>query len=234
MTRHIQEKFRQLSTHRLLAAWLACALIAAGAPVSADEPGRGLTAAFEVEYLKFIINHHYSALRMTELAAGTDAVRDAPVSPAEGTSPSPDFTATPAKARLDELKSLARRANRAQREEILQAQKFLREWYGINHEPRLTARGREGIARLEAAPAGDVFDIEFMEIFSRHHYTASRRSLDCLVASEIRHVDLERYCRGILNAQLGEIDEMRHLLCRHYNICDYQPFGGVEGRHSDD
>jgi uncharacterized protein (DUF305 family) len=232
MTRHIQETFRNRTARLLVAAWLACGPLAALAPVGADEPGRGLTAAFEVAYLRFIINHHYSALRMTELAAGTDAVRDTAISPAEGTSPTPDSAATPAKARLDELKSLARRANRAQREEILTAQKFLREWYGLSHEPRLTQSGREGIARLEAAPAGEVFDIEFMEIFSRHHYTAARRSLDCLVASEIRHVDLERYCRGILNAQLGEIDEMRHLLCRHYNICDYQPFGGVEGRHS--
>lgn len=45
----------------------------------ADGPGRGATAQFEKNYLVFIINHHYSALRMTELAAGTDLTRDAQV-----------------------------------------------------------------------------------------------------------------------------------------------------------
>ena len=39
------------------------------APLSAAEPRRG------TDYLKFIIDHHFSALRMTELAAGTDLKR---------------------------------------------------------------------------------------------------------------------------------------------------------------
>jgi hypothetical protein len=41
--------------------------------VQAEEPGQGLTARFEVWYLKLIADHHLSALRMTEVAAGTDA-----------------------------------------------------------------------------------------------------------------------------------------------------------------
>ena len=62
----------------------------------ADGPGRGATAQFEKNYLVFIINHHYSALRMTELAAGTDLTRDAQVvAPQEVTSPTPGFNATP-------------------------------------------------------------------------------------------------------------------------------------------
>ena len=74
----------------------------------ADRPGRGGTAQFEKNYLVFIINHHYSALRMTELAAGTDPMRDPQVvSPQEGTSPTPGFGATPAKASDDEIRSMA-------------------------------------------------------------------------------------------------------------------------------
>ena len=62
----------------------------------ADQPGRGANAALEVRYLEFIIDHHFSALRMTELAAGTDVTRDADISPNEGTSPSPDSAPTEA------------------------------------------------------------------------------------------------------------------------------------------
>jgi uncharacterized protein (DUF305 family) len=200
--------------------------------VKADEPGRGLTARFEVRYLQFIIDHHFVALRMTDLAAGTDAERNAEILATEGTSPSPDFSPTEAKASLNELKSLARRNNRMQREEILTAQQFLREWYGIEYTPQLTPENQQAIALLEGIQAGSPFDIEFMEIFSRHHYDAATRSVQCLVASELTHKDLERYCRGIVNAQLQDIDEMRHLLCNAYSICDYRPFGGPEGRHS--
>lgn len=94
-------------------------------PAHADSAGRGLTAQFEKDYLTFIINHHYSALRMTELAAGTDLQRDAMVkNPQEGTSPTPDTSAAPAKASDDEIKSMARQENRVQREEIVTAQRF--------------------------------------------------------------------------------------------------------------
>ena len=49
-------------------------IVGACAPTLADEPGRGWSADFEKRYLRMIIDHHYSALRITELAAGTDKV----------------------------------------------------------------------------------------------------------------------------------------------------------------
>lgn len=204
------------------------------ASVKADEPGRGLTRQFEIDYLKFIINHHFSALRMTELAAGTDAVRDAEISPNEGTSPTPNFPTTHAKATIDDIKSLARGANRMQWEEILRAQGFLRDWYGINYHPRISPINRVRIEILERAQAGDEFNHLFLEVFSRHHYTAMTRTLECQVASELKHQALERYCRGIVNTQLNEIAEMREMLCDRYQICDYQPLRGIKGRHSGD
>jgi uncharacterized protein (DUF305 family) len=201
-------------------------------PALADEPGRGLTAQFEINYLKFIIDHHYSALRITELAAGTDATRNAVISPSEGTSPSPTFPATTAKAALDEIKSMARRANRMQREEILEAQGFLRDWYGIEYQPKIRPINRLQIELLEHSPAGEQFNHYWLETFSRHHYLAMTRTLECLTSSELRHKALERYCRGILNGQLAEIDAMRELLCRNFSICDYQPLVGLKGRHT--
>lgn len=77
--RKLGTAFRLLLTVTLTIGTLAVA----PAPVKADEPGRGLTRQFEINYLKFIADHHFSALRMTELAAGTDAVRDAEISPNE-------------------------------------------------------------------------------------------------------------------------------------------------------
>ncbi len=203
-------------------------------PTRADEPGRGITAQFEIDYLKFIADHHFAALRMTELAAGTDPMRDAEISPNEGTSPSPNKPATPAKATINDIKSLARMANRGQREEILTALKFLREWYGIEYQPQVSIINNIRILVLEQAAAGDEFNHYFLETFSRHHYTAMTRSLECQVSSELNHKALQRYCRGIVNSQLNQIDAMRELLCDRYQICDYQPLVGVKGRHTGD
>ena len=116
---------------------LALLLSIVALPARADEPGRGITAQFEIDYLKFIADHHFSALRMTELAAGTDLIRDAEISPNEGNAPTPNKPATPAKATINEIKSLARKANRGQREEILAALGFLRDWYGIEYQPQI-------------------------------------------------------------------------------------------------
>ena len=83
-------------------------IVGACAPTLADEPGRGWSADFEKRYLRMIIDHHYSALRITELAAGTDQQRDDDISPMEGTSPTPRTAPVQAKAASDEIKSMAR------------------------------------------------------------------------------------------------------------------------------
>jgi len=197
-----------------------------------EQPGRGITRPFEIDYLKFIVDHHFAALRITELAAGTDPNRDAAISAHEGTSPTPGFGASADKAQLDEIKSIARRNNRMQREEILTAQGFLHDWSGISYEPRLRSSSRNLIEILERAARGQEFDHLFLEVFSRHHYIAAQRSLDCYVGADPAHFDLKRYCRNIVEAQLADIDEMRHLLCRELQICDYQPFRSPDGRHS--
>lgn len=213
---------------RLAALVLAVALPSAAA---ADAPGRGRTAAFETDFLKKMIDHHYSALRITELAAGTDPRRDAPVRPGEGTSATPATLATAPKSGLDEVKSLARRNNRVQREEILTAQEFLRKWYRIAYQPKLGKEAQAMIGVLEQAPAGQRFDRAFLDMFARHHYMALNPAATCVVASDIRHAALRRYCRGILQAQLNDIEDMREMLATHFNIVDYQPQDGSGDAH---
>lgn len=217
------------SCRTVMACCLAVFLAISFASVAnAKEPGRGRTGPFETAYLKFIIDHHYSALRMTELAAGTDATRDASISPAEGTSPTPQSQPTLAKAQLDPIKSMARRNNRMQREEILTAQRFLRDWYGIDYQPRLRPDGRQMIATLERTASGAEFDKAFLQLLSRHHFEALGPTVQCLTGADVMHDDLERYCRGIEEAQTMDIDDMRHTLCERFANCDYQPFNANE------
>lgn len=201
-------------------------------PALATQPGRGLTTDTEIAYLKFIIDHHYSALRMTELAAGTDLQRDAPITQDEGTAPTPDAAQTQAKASMPEIKSLARRNNRMQREEILKAQHFLKDWYGITYTPHLPQENLQQIQLLESMGGGKQFDHLFLEVFSRHHYTALAPSIDCIVSSDIVHDELHRYCNGVVHAQINDIQDMRQMLDQNFGIVDYQPNTGLKGQHS--
>lgn len=202
-------------------------------PAYADAPGRGATAQFEKDYLIFIINHHYSALRITELAAGTDVQRDPPVNnPQEGTAPTPDYPATPAKASSEQIKSMSRMANRMQREEIVKAQRFLKDWYGVNHTPQLTPEGQQKIQVLTQTGAGTQFDHTFLENFSNHHYRALAPSQDCRVKSDLKHPELKHYCEGIVEAQTRSINDMRNQLCMRFNNCDFQPSNATAAQHS--
>lgn len=210
---------------KTLSALSATVILALAAPAAnANGPGRGATAEFEKDYLEFIIDHHYSALRMTELAAGTDLQRDAPVdNPQEGTAPTPNTNPTPAKATEDQIKSMSRQANRTQREEIVKAQKFLMDWYGINHTPQLQPQGRQAIQQLEQTPAGTEFNRTFLQTFSNHHYRALFPSLACQVKRDIDHDELERYCSGIVHSQTNQINDMREMLCKRFSICGFVP-----------
>ncbi len=210
---------------------LASAWLLTMPPVLSAAPGVGLTAQFEINFLEYTINHHFSALRMTELAAGTDTSRIGDISPTEGTSPTPGFAATSAKADISDLKSLSRRENRTQREEILTAQKLLKQWYGISYQPSVLPENQTQINILENAAAGGDFDVHFMTALSRHHFTIIQQASACLASADLNHLhaSLERYCRNIVNSQLSDIDEMRHILCNRFHVCDYQPLSDPEG-----
>lgn len=226
-------KLRTNGAGRFTAFMLVLSLaLGAAAPADADQPGRGLSENLETAYLKFIIDHHFSALRMTELAAGTRLEPPPPdVSAEDRVHPTPGYSPSEPKATLDQIGSLARRANRTQREEILQAQTFLRDFYGVRHEPVVPPEAQKAINTLEQAAPGDDFNHKFLEVFSRHHYLATTRSGKCVVGSDVAHFELKEYCMDIVEMQLKEIDDMRHLLCENYEICDYQPFSGTAGRH---
>lgn len=210
------------------------ALVTATGSALADGPGRGATATFEKNYLMFIMDHHYSALRMSELAAGTDTQRNAPVNnPGEGTSPTPGYGATVAKASDEKIRSMARMANRGQREEILKAQRMLRDWYGMQREPQMMPDGQKMIMMLESTPAGAQFNQTFLRMFSNHHLSALAPSLSCQIKSDIAHGELHRYCDNIVVAQKNDIQDMREMLCKQYADCAFVPATGDKRKDQD-
>ena len=213
---------------------LSAAAAMAFTPAYADGPGRGLTANFEVALMETIIDHHFSALRMTELAVGTDVRRTGNLSPTEGTSPSPDFPPTQAKASLDEIKSNARMENRTQREQILQLQSLLHDWYGINYQPQLRPEQQAAIGILEHAQPGKAFDRVYLVVFSHHHYQLFKPLNGCMTGVDRRHDQLIRLCNQMWHAQTSAVDGMRELLEKNFGIADYQPFSGASPLQPED
>ncbi|UST56236.1 DUF305 domain-containing protein (plasmid) [Comamonadaceae bacterium OTU4NAUVB1] len=206
----------------------ACVPLMGTAQAHAEGPGQGQTARFEVEFMQMAIDHHFAALRITELAAGTDVQRDADINAMEGTSPTPGFSPTPAKSSLDDLKSMARRNNRMQREEIMKMQGFLRDWYSIQYQPRLRPENAAQIAILERAQTGADFNRSFYKVFARHHYTLMEPVNACMTGTDLDHEELRKECRGMWHSQIADIDMMRMELKKHFGIVDYQPFRNLE------
>ena len=168
----------------------------------------------EVQYLEFTNDHHYSALRITELAAGTAAVGSS-----SNVAGSPDvFAATPAKGTNPVVLETATMANAGQRTEIAEAQGFLRDYYGIDYAPRLRPFGAPLIAALDQAAAGDPFNVAYLEVFSGHHESLLPPSWACTAAAP--HEDVRAYCAGIVEMQARQIEEMRTELRETYGITD--------------
>ena len=135
-----------------------------------------------------------------------------------------------------------RRNNRMQREEIMMLQRFLRDWYGIDYQPKVRSENQVMINILERTQPGASFDHAFLETFSRHYYTLMEPVNACMTGSELRHFELRRACSQMWHSQTGDIDELRHQMERHFGIVDYQPFkdnrplrgegGAPRGQHS--
>lgn len=170
------------------------------------------TFANEVQYLEFTIDHHFSALRMTELAAGTSIVGST-----SNFAGAPDiFAATPAKATDPVALRIAIDANAAQRREIIEGQGFLRTYYGIDFIPTLQPPLQPLVSYLDAAAAGDPFNIAFLEDFSGHHATLLPPSQQCTTAAP--HAAVRDYCASIVASQTMQIAEMRTELANVYGI----------------
>ena len=114
----------------------------AAAPQS-SEPRAGL----EINYLKFVADHHLMGVMMAELCVQ--------------------------KAVHSELREHCRMAAENQRREIELVLSLLQRFYGITYEPAIEGEGRmTQLRRL----SGAAFEVRFLEEFPRHHKTVIQRS----------------------------------------------------------
>lgn len=168
----------------------------------------------EVSYLEFTIDHHFTALRMTELAAGT-----ATVGSSSNYAGSPNvFAPTPAKATDPVALAIAAMANMGQRREIVEGQAFLQTYYGISYAPSVQSYLAPPVEFVDQSTAGDPFNIAFLETFSGHHATLIPSSQECAIAAP--NAPVRNYCANIVASQTRQIGQMRAELASVYGIVD--------------
>lgn len=214
-------------TSRLAALAGACLLALSAAPARADAIIPGATGAFEVEYLNFILDHHWSGLRATELAAGsvpdsTAANVPPTINPYPGSPES--FPPVAGKATNEVVLDIAPKSNESQRMEIEEGQGFLQDWYGVSATLEVPPSGAELISILDAAAPGDPFNIAFLTNFSMHHIMAIARSLECV--ERAGHAELRDYCSNIVQMQTMDVQRMRAELLNEYGIRFDTPIPG--------
>ena len=177
-----------------LAAFLLVALVGAGltiAPAAADEPAPDQsTARYEADFLIGMIDHHAMAVEMAEICLD--------------------------KAIHPELKAMCESIKTSQSQQIEQMQTWLQDWYGVSHEPEMTAGDMRKMDKL-AALDGAEFEIEFMESMIRHHRKAITEGEQCL--RRAYHPELLELCENIIEAQSAEIAQMEEWLCQWYARC---------------
>lgn len=222
----VQRAFYRART-RLAALAGACLIAFTAAPAQADAIIAGETGAFEVDYLTFILDHHWSGLRATELAAGslpdaTAANVPPTVNPYPGSPVS--FPPTAGKGTNEVVLDIATKSNMAQRMEIFEGQGFLQDWYGTSTTLEVPPSGAELISLLDAAAPGDPFNIAFLTNFSMHHIMAISRSLECV--ERAGHAELVDYCSKIVAAQTMDVQRMRAELASEYGIIFDTPIPG--------
>ena len=147
-------------------------------------------ANFEIKFLTDMIDHHHMAVMMAETCV--------------------------AKAIHAELRSLCEEIMAAQSREIELMQGWLKQWYGLAHEPEMKPGDMKMMDRL-AAMSGAEFEIEFMEMMIKHHEKAIKEAQRCV--DKAYHAELRSLCRNIIAAQSQEIGQLRSWLCQWYGRC---------------
>lgn len=176
----------------------------------------------EQNFLEFAIDHHFSALRATELAAGT-----ATVGSSSNFAGSPiSFLASPQKATNPIALDIAIDANASQRADIVMIQGFLNTYYGIPNYPPVILPSNQGMLdMLEATPSGDPFNVAFLQMFIEHHLELLPAAQEC--SSVAPHADVRSMCSTMVNMQTQEIAVMQAELRNTYGINPVPEPGGL-------
>jgi uncharacterized protein (DUF305 family) len=117
-----------------------------------------------------------------------------------------------------QLRRLCQSIARVQAAEIEQMQEWLRDWYGIEHEPVMDdPHHHHQIMQLQELFGGE-FEAAFLEMMIEHHAPAVGEGRDC--TEEAEHAQLKRLCQRIISSQTREITQMQVWLCRWFGECD--------------
>lgn len=162
-------------------------LLAPSASAEAPASDRKV-AAFEVDFLIDMIDHHAMAGMMAEQCTEQVVPEDM--------------------ARICE--SIVQTQSR----EILQMQHWLASRYGVTHEPDMTPGQMRSMTRLDRLD-GEGYEVAFMRAMIRHHWLAIREAESCLDNAE--HPELLSLCESIRSTQLGEIAIMQGWLEQWYD-----------------
>ncbi len=145
---------------------------------------------FEVRFMTEMIDHHAMAIEMGTLCAE--------------------------KAVHPELQELCEEMVAMQSAEIEQMQMWLRDWYGVEHEPEMTAEDERQLEHLGSLSGGN-FEKEFLRMMIEHHSIAVIRAAKCV--RKAAHRELTNLCDEMKDAQMTEIHTMQTWLCHWYRIC---------------
>ena len=176
---------------KILLSLVTAIVLSATAHASAPAPTMD-QQRFEVRFLTEMIDHHAMAVMTAELCLE--------------------------RAVHPQLIQLCHQIREAQLEEIATMQTWLEDWYGIEHQSEMTAGMQKQMQKL-AALDGAEFEIEFMKMMIRHHWTAVVRAQEC--QKKAYHAELIQLCEDIETAQLAEIELMGSWLCQWFGICNY-------------
>lgn len=153
------------------------------------------SAKVEVDYMKFVADHHAMGIQMAEMCLD--------------------------KAYRPELLALCERNREDQTRELAEVLLWLRDWYGISYQPRMSANGRRDMALLAAEPDGDPFQLRFLYVFSKHHENIVQKSERLL--PQMVHPPLRQLATNIIVNQTRDINDMRSWACDWYGDCHTVP-----------
>lgn len=146
---------------------------------------------FEINFLTEMIDHHFGGVKLAELCEGRTVHA--------------------------ELQELCDQVKEAQSEEIVTMQGWLKEWYGMTHEPEVDRKTQRQIKALSKL-TGEEFEKAFMAVLIPHHIMAGKMALDCL--EEAYHAEMLNMCAMMLGNQGNEVALMRIWLIQWYGIND--------------
>ena len=174
----------------LAATFVMAAMGAWAAPAAAEEPAPDRsTQQFEIRFMEFTIEHHLMGVEMAELCME------------KTTPPPPEGDAT----LVERCAVIAE--DQAQEAQMLQD--WLRDWYGVEFEPKMSSGQLNKLIKAE----GEEFDIEVAGMFIEHHLRQIKESQKCL--ERAFHEELLDLCQHMIAEQSANIIVFRDILQQH-------------------